>query len=266
MHDLSGKKGFIFDLDGVVYIGKTPIEGARETLAHIREIGGKVRFLTNNAADSRDYHVRKLGSMGICCEINEVITSSQGVAIYLKDRYGTGKCFVIGEEGFVGELRQQGFRVVEGKEGERADFVAVGVDSGFTYEKLTIALRAVKNGARFIAANPDVSRPGEEGLDPAAGAMIAALEAASGVKPEVVIGKPNPMLFEIAVKGMGLRRNQVATVGDRIDTDIVGGNRFNLYTILVLTGITKRGDLRGLKGEERPKLVLDSVADLKGLL
>jgi len=266
MGELSGKKGFIFDLDGVVCIGKTPIDGVRETLAHIREIGGKVRFLTNNAANSREHYVRKLGGMGIRCERNEVITSSQGVAIYLKNRYRSGKCFVIGEEGFVGELRQKGFEVVEGKEGERADFVAVGIDSGFTYEKLTIALRAVKNGARFIAANPDVSRPGEEGLDPGAGAMIAALEAACGVKPEVVIGKPNPMLFEIAVKGMGLRRNQVAVVGDRIDTDIVGGNRFNLYTILVLTGITKRADLKGLKGEEKPKLVLNSVADLKELL
>jgi len=265
MHDLSGKRGFIFDLDGVVYIGKTPIEGARETLAHIRETGGKVRFLTNNAADSREHYVRKLGSMGIRCEKDEVITSGQGVAIYLRSRYKNVKCFVIGERGFADELSQQGFSVLEGKEGERADFVAVGIDSGFTYEKLKIALRAVKNGARFVAANPDVSRPGEEGLEPGAGAMVAALEASSGVKPEIVIGKPNPMLFEIAVKGMGLKRNEVATVGDRIDTDIVGGNRFKLYTILVLTGITRRGDLRGLKGDEKPKLVLNSVADLREL-
>jgi 4-nitrophenyl phosphatase len=266
MGELSRKKGFIFDLDGVVYIGKTPVKGAAETFTCLRETGKKVRFITNNSGDTRESYVRKLVGMGIECSKNEVITSAQGVAVYLKNRYIKGKCFVIGEEGFADELLQNGLEVVEGEEGERADFVAVGVDSGFNYKKLTTALRAVKNGAKFIAANPDLCRPMEDGLVPGAGAMIAALEACSEVKPEVVIGKPSPMLFEIAIKGMGLKKDEVVAVGDRIDTDIVGGNRLGLYTVLVLTGIARREDLKSLKGEMKPNLVLDSIADLRGLL
>jgi len=266
MDDLSKKKGFIFDLDGVVYVGKTPVEGAVEIFTYLREMGKKVRFITNDSGRKRVSYVKKLSRMGIDCENEEIITSSQGVAVYLKNNYREGKCFVVGEEGLIDELTQHGFEVVEGRKGEGADFVAVGVDSGVNYEKLTTALRALKNGAKFIAANPDVCRPMEDGLVPGAGAMIAALEACSEVKPEVVIGKPNPMLFDIASRGMGLKRNEVVAVGDRVDTDIVGGNRFRLYTILVLTGITKGGDLRKLKGEEKPDLVLDSIADLRKLI
>ncbi|NYZ78543.1 HAD-IIA family hydrolase [Candidatus Micrarchaeota archaeon] len=266
MDDLREKKGFIFDLDGVVYVGKTPVEGAVGTFAYLRETGKKVRFITNDSSRKRVSYFAKLRDMGIECSKDEIINSSQGVAIYLENKYKEGKCFVVGEEGLVDELTQHGFEVVEGKDGERADFVVVGVDSGFDYEKLTIALRAVKNGARFIAANPDVSRPREDGLVPGAGAMVAALEACSEIMPEAVIGKPNPMLFDIAVKEMGLRESEVAGVGDRIDTDIVGGNRFGLYTILVLSGITKKEDLKSLRGEKKPKLVLKSIAELRKLL
>jgi HAD superfamily hydrolase (TIGR01457 family) len=266
MGELSRVKGFIFDLDGVVYVGKTPVDGAVETFAYLRDASRKVRFITNDSGRKRASYITKLGNMGIECGRDEIITSSQGVAVYIRGKYKEGKCFVVGEEGLVDELTQHGFEVVEGRKGEGADFVAVGVDSGVTYEKLTTALRALKNGAKFIAANPDVSRPMEEGPVPGAGAMIAALEVSSGVKPEVVIGKPNPMLFEIAIKGMGLKKDEVVTVGDRIDTDIVGGNRLGLYTVLVLTGIARREDLKSLKGEMKPDLVLDSIADLRGVL
>ena len=266
MGELSKKKGFIFDLDGVVYVGKTPVEGAVETFAYLRDAGRKFRFITNDSSRKRASYITTLSNMGIECGRDEIITSSQGVAVYLKDKYKEGKCFVVGEEGLVDELTQHGFEVVEGRGGERANFVAVGVDSGVTYEKLTTALRALKNGASFIAANPDVSRPREDGLVPGAGAMIAALEACSEVKPEIVIGKPNPMLFDIAIKGMGLKKDEVAVVGDRIDTDIVGGNRLGLYTVLVLTGIARREDLKSLEGDAKPNLVLDSIADLRELL
>lgn len=266
MDDLSRKKGFIFDLDGVVYVGKTPVEGAAETLAYLKKTARKVRFITNDSSYELEGYVGRLNRMGVECSKEEIITSGEGTAIYLKSRYKGGKCFVVGERGLSNELTRWGFEIVEGRDGERADFVVVGIDSRFGYEKLTTALRAVKNGARFIATNSDASRPQEDGIVPGAGAMVAALEECSGVKPEVVVGKPNPMLFDIAIGGMGLKKSEVAAVGDRADTDIAGGNRLGLYTILVLTGVTKKRDLKNLKAEEKPKLVLNSIADLRELL
>jgi len=266
MDDLGKKRGFIFDLDGVVYIDDTQIDGAAETLAYLRKKGITLRFLTNNASKSRMDYARKLGGMGIECSEEEVVTSSYGAVLYLKEKYKEGKCLVVGEEGFEEELSKQGFGVVSGREGEKADFVMVGIDRNFNYAKLTTALRAVGNGARFIAANLNPSKPTEEGIVPGAGAMVAALEACSGVKPDVVIGKPNSILFDICIKSMKLRKEDIATVGDVLDIDIAGSNRLNLYTILVLSGITKRKDLKNLTAEMKPSLVLNSIADLRKLL
>ncbi len=266
MGELSKKKGFIFDLDGVVYIGDTPIEGAGETLACLREKRKKVRFLTNNASKSRRDYARKLNEMRIECDEEEVITSSYGAAIYLKEKYKKGKCVVIGEEGLKSELAEQGFEVVSGREGEDANFVVVGIDRNFNYVKLTTALRAVKSGARFIATNLNPSKPSEGGILPGAGAMVAALEVCSGAKPEVIIGKPNPMLFDICIRSMQIRKEEVATVGDVVDVDIVGSNRLHLYSILVLTGIAKKEDLKNLNGEMKPNLILNSIAELRELI
>jgi len=263
MVDLREKRGFIFDLDGVVYIGDTPVEGARETLTYIRKSGRKVCFLTNNASKSRRDYVRKLNGMGIGCSKKEVLTSAYGLALYLRKKYKKGKCVVIGESGLNEELRLCGFEVVSGKEGENADFVAVGIDRRFDYDKLKTALRAVRNGARFVAANLNPSKLEEDGIVPGAGAMVAALEISSGVKPEAVIGKPNRTLFEMALTEMHLKKSEVAKVGDVLDVDIAGGNRFGIYTVLVLTGIAKKEDLRGLGGEMKPKLVLNSIEDLR---
>lgn len=258
-------KGFIVDLDGVLYTGNTPISGALETILYLRERGRKVRFVTNKSDESRGEYARKLSEMGVRCGEDEVIPSSYGVALYLKEKYGKGRCFVIGGRGMVEELREGGFEVVSGREGEKASFVVVGIDRELTYEKLKIGMRALMNGARFVAANPDLLKPDEDGPVPGAGAIVAALEACSGVKP-VVVGKPNRMLFEMAVESMGMRKKEVAVVGDVVDTDIVGGNRLGLYTILVLSGVTKKGQVRGLRGERKPKLVLNSIAELKELL
>ncbi|MEM3556155.1 MAG: HAD-IIA family hydrolase [Candidatus Micrarchaeia archaeon] len=264
MGEIGGIRGFIFDLDGVVYIGETPVKGAAETLNYLRGKGKRIRFVTNKSDESRGGYVRKLNRMGVECSEREVIPSSYGTAVYLKKKYGGGRCFVIGGRGVIEELKKHGFEIVSGREGEKADFVVVGIDRKFNYEKLKVGMRAVMNGAKFIATNRDCTKPSEDGLVPGAGAMIAALEACTGVKPEVVIGKPNRMLFEIAVREMGLKRKEVAVVGDKIDTDVAGGRRVGLYTILVLTGITKREDLR-INRESKPDLVVESISELMKL-
>jgi len=253
-------RGFIFDLDGVVYVGRTPVKGAAETLAYLRKRGRKLRFVTNKSDESRKEYVKKLREMGVECREEEVIPSSYGTAVYLKEKYGKGRCFVVGGNGVVEELREHGFEVVRE---EKVDFVVVGIDEGFNYEKLKTAMRAVRNGARFIATNPDCTKPSEDGLVPGAGAMIAALEACSGVKPEIIIGKPNSILFEIAVEGMGLGREEVAVVGDRVDTDVVGGKRFGLFTILVHSGAV---DLENLSEESKPDMVVSSINELRKFL
>jgi len=248
-------KSLIVDLDGVLYRGDQAIVGAREFIALLQREGVPFLLLTNNSTRTPGQYVTKLAKMGVAIEESDVLTSAQATALYL-DRIAPpgARVYVIGEESLRAALREKYTIAQEG-----ADFVVVGMDSRLTYEKLKAATLLIRGGARFIATNPDKTLPKEEGLAPGNGAIIAALEAATGVAP-LVVGKPEPAIFDLALAKIGAGKEGASVIGDCLETDILGGQRAGLATILVLSGATSRKELEN--STIKPDLVFENVRQL----
>jgi len=245
----------IIDLDGVLYRGDEAIVGAKEFIALLQREGVPFLLLTNNSTRTPGQYVTKLAKMGIAIEESDVLTSAQATALYLGRIARPGaRVYAIGEEGLRAALGER-YTIAE----EGADFVVVGMDTGLTYEKLRVAALLIRGGARFIATNPDKTLPTEEGLVPGNGAVLAALEAATGVAP-FVVGKPEPAVFDLALARMGVGKEGAAVIGDRLETDILGGRRAGLITILVLSGATSRQELEN--STIKPDLVFKNVRQL----
>ena len=256
LEKLRSIKSFIIDMDGVLYRGQQRLPGARQFLTHLQEQAIPFILATNNSTLTPTQYVAKLGAMDIEVTEDRILTSSQATALYLTQvTDATARVYAIGEQGLLSALRQQGFVIT----GEDVDFVVVGMDRELTYEQLKIATLAIRAGATFIGTNPDTTLPTEEGLVPGNGATLAALEASTGVSP-LIIGKPESILLRLAMKEMGARPENTAIIGDRLETDILGGKETGLTTILVLSGISDREELA--TSPYQPDLVFDSVGDV----
>ena len=248
-------KSLIIDMDGVIYRGDEAIVGAKEFIALLQRGGVPFLFLTNNSTRTPGQHVTKLAKIGIAIEESDVLTSAQATALYMeKIARPEARVYAIGEEGLRAALGER-YTIAE----EGADFVVVGMDRGLTYEKLKTATLLIRGGARLIATNPDKTLPTEEGLVPGNGAITAALEAATGMAP-FVVGKPETAIFDLALARMGVGKEGVAVIGDRLETDILGGRRAGLSTILVLSGATSRQELEN--SSIKPDLVFENVRQL----
>jgi glycerol 3-phosphatase-2 len=243
---------FLFDLDGVLYRGSDAVRGAVEAVRAVRAAARPVVFVTNNATRTPGEVASFLRQLGFDATREEVVTSAIATAAMLSSRAGAS-AFVIGERGLREALTSAGIDVVGG-DPERADVVVVGLDRGLTYAKLKRAALLVQRGAELVASNPDRTFPQTDGLWPGAGALLAAVEAATGVTPTVV-GKPYPPLFETARDRA--RSREPLVIGDGIDTDIAGANALGWDSLLVLTGVTTEDDLASLT--EKPTYV---AADL----
>jgi len=232
-------KNLIIDMDGVLYRGRRLLPGAKEFLHHLEERKTAYILVTNNSTRTPEEYVAVLKEMGIEVCPRWILTSALATADYLGNIFPQGaRLYLIGEEGLYSALAAQGFEF-----GERdVEAVVVGMDRELTYEKLKTATVAIRQGARFVGTNPDKSFPAEEAIVPGAGAILAAIEAATGVQP-TVIGKPEPLLFQMALQRMDATEKETAVIGDRLETDILGGQRCGLTTILVLTGISQQQDL-----------------------
>jgi len=250
-------RGWLFDLDGTVYRGDSLISGAADAIAALRAAGRRVAFLSNKPIQTRADYARKLTRLGIPTGEDEVINSSLVLARHLARLDHGAPVFVIGEPPLIGELRAHGFEV---RADHRVRWMVIALDRTFDYAKLNTALQAVRQGARLIATNPDRTCPTEDGEIPDCAGMTAAVEAVTGRKVEVVVGKPSPIILEVALAQLGVNAGECVIVGDRLETDIVMGKRLGLATILVLTGITTAGDAR--IAETAPDLVLSSIRDL----
>ncbi|MBS7611382.1 HAD-IIA family hydrolase [Candidatus Bathyarchaeota archaeon] len=253
-------KAVIFDLDGCLYRGEIPIEGASESLEELRKMGFKIMFLTNNATKTVEEYTSRLNKIGIKCLEEEVLTSGLATSIYLAEKYGSVKVLPVGGKALEEELRRKGHNVLNWREKCEADFVVACLDFDFNYEKLKNACQAVYNGARFIATNADPTVPVENRLIPGAGAIVAAISKATGRKP-LVVGKPSQIIMKVALKRLGVEGFETVVVGDRLDTDVKAGWRINALTVLVLTGATSLRDLERWRGV-KPSLVLESVREL----
>jgi 4-nitrophenyl phosphatase len=237
--DWSTLRGLLIDLDGVVYTGLDPIAGAAGFLAQARQRGLPFLLVTNNSTTSPQLVAERLRGMHIEAQPEEILTSAQAAAAYVRKHSTAGASVrIIGEVGLRQAAEEEGLSVVD--DGElRVDWVIAGLDRAFDYQKLTLATRSILAGARFVATNADALLPVEGGnVLPGAGTMIAAIQTATAVEP-VVVGKPEPGLFEHGLARLGgLQPHDVAMVGDRLDTDVVGGHRAGLRTILVVSGVT----------------------------
>ena len=250
-------RGWLFDLDGTIYLGERLIPGADAAIAALRAAGRRVAFLSNKPLQTRAEYAAKLTRLGVPAAPDDVINSSLVLARYLRDRDPGAPVFVIGEPPMLDEMRAHGFEV---RPDERVRWVVIAFDRTFDYAKLNVALQAVKQGARLIATNPDRTCPVEGGEIPDCAGMIAAVEAVTDKKVEAIVGKPSPIILEVALAALGVPARDAAIVGDRIETDIVMGRRLGLGTVLVLSGVTRADDPR--IAAVAPDHVVRSVGDL----
>ena len=234
-------RGWLFDLDGTIYVGERLVPGAAEVVAALRAEDRRLAFLTNKPLETRADYARKLTRLGIPVDADDVITASLVLARHLRGLDPGAPVYVIGEPPLLAEMRAHGFEV---RDDERVRWVVIAFDRTFTYAKLNTALQAVKAGARLIATNPDRTCPVEGGEIPDCAGMIAAVEAVTDRKVETIVGKPSPIILAVALSALGVAAADAVMVGDRIETDVAMGKRSGLATILVLSGITRPDDPR----------------------
>ena len=246
----------IIDMDGVLWHGDKPMDGLQDFFAALRQHRLTFVLATNNSSRLPEQYVAKLARFGVEVPAERILTSSQAAATYLANLAPPGtRVYAIGEDGVRGALKQQGFVLTD----DGAEHVVVGWDRQLTWNKLTTAALLIHAGASFIGTNPDTSYPTERGPAPGNGAQLAALETTTGVAP-VVVGKPEPWMYEEAMRRMGSRPETTIVIGDRIDTDIAGGIRAGLTTILVLSGLANEADLAA--SAIKPDLVCTDIGEL----
>jgi 4-nitrophenyl phosphatase len=232
---LADARGFILDMDGVLYRGDTPIEGVPEFLASLSAAGIACTMATNNATMSAAQYVAKLAGMGITVAESVIVTSSKATRTYLQATYPRGTTlFVVGMAALKEALFGDGYFTPAGRD---AQVVVSGADFELTYDALKIACLAIRAGADYVATNADVTFPSEDGLVPGSGAIVAALSASTSVEP-LVVGKPSPVMIEACLELMGVDKAAAVMLGDRLDTDILAGQRAGVRTVMVLTGVS----------------------------
>ncbi len=258
-------KGFIFDLDGTVYVSDQLIPDADRVIRLIREKGRKVVFLSNKPIQTREDYASKLTRLGIPTQADEVINSTFVMTNYLKKISPQARLFVIGEPPFIEELKRAGFQITH--EPQEIEYVVVAFDRTFDYGKLNVAFQAIKRGAHFVATNPDRTCPVVGGEIPDCAGMIAAIEAVTEKKVEVIVGKPSPLMIQTVLDVLGLRPEDCILIGDRIETDIKMGKEAGIATGIVLTGVTDEEALKKIKHTpSQPDFVFQSIADVENLL
>jgi HAD superfamily hydrolase (TIGR01450 family) len=249
----------LLDLDGCVWVGEQAVDGAVEAVAALRDGGKGIAFLTNDVRHAPEDFVRKLWRLGFQAAVDEVVTCGAALQFVLADRSERGAAFVIGSQALVDHVADAGLRIVNNTEfATRADLVVVGVHEAFDFRELRIATQAVLRGADLIGATRDGTFPMPDGPWPGSGAVLAAVEEATGRRAERTVGKPEPDMYDAARDRLG--EGRYLAVGDRVDIDVAGARRAGIDSALVLTGIATDADADA--ADPRPTHVADSLAAL----
>ncbi len=256
---------FVFDIDGCLAVGSTPLPGAVETLAALRQRGYRFVLFTNDSLLSPDAWVRKVENLGFRFPDLRVLTAGQLAADWLAQRFPGGRVFVIGSEAMAEEVRRRGLEVLEAAHAAAAQAVLVARTPEFTYAQLTAGLRALRSGAALVTTSMARTIPAPDGPVPGTGALTSALAYAAQVEP-VVLGKPSAVASQVCLTLAGFSADRCAFVGDDPALDVAAGKAVGAYSILVLTGTTREQDVPGLPEPHRPDLVLPSVRDLMNVL
>ena len=250
-------EGYVFDLDGTVYLGDKLLPGAKETLGELKRLS-RVVYLTNKPLQMPADYAAKLTRLGVETSPEEVVSSTDALLLYLKEHAPGARLLVIGEKPLVGLLRAGGYEVLDQAEG--VEVVVVSFDRTFDYRKLKVAFDAVRAGARLVATNPDAYCPTSDGGLPDCAAMLAAVEASTGARAEAVVGKPSPHMAHAVLGRLGVPAGDTLLVGDRLATDIRMANECGMAGALVLTGATTLDEALG--SGDRPEYVIENLADL----
>ena len=260
VESLADVRGVLFDLDGVVYLGSTPLPGAQGIFDWLEQHARPYCLVTNNSTRTPRQYQDRLLDMGIRVPLPTIYTSALATAQFLKKQYPDGApVYVIGEAGLQEALDEAGFWI----ETERPRVVCVGLDQHLTYQKLQTACLAIRAGARFIGTNPDRTLPTEIGLVPGNGSILAALQTCTDVAP-LVIGKPSATMIDLAIERLGVSKESTVIIGDRLDTDIQAGAAAGITTVLVLTGVHHLADIP--RFPVAPDFVVDDLIQFREAL
>lgn len=251
----TSRKSVLTDMDGVLVLGRTIIPGAEQFIARLVAEERPFLVMTNNSMYPPVILSHRLSRIGLDIPAERIHTSALATAQFLDSQRPRGSVYVIGEEGLYEALEDIGYAFVD----RDPDYVVLGETQDYSFERITRAIRLIESGARFIATNPDVSGPSEEGIVPATGAIAALIESAIGATP-YYIGKPNPLMIRTALRRIGEHSANTIMIGDRMDTDILIGIESGLETVLVLTGLTTREMVD--RFPYQPTYIVDSVADV----
>lgn len=251
--------GYVFDLDGTVYLGDRALPGAVQAIQRIRGAGSRVTFVTNKPLETAADYADKLTRLGVPAGEKDVVTAVDSLLFYLQRTHPRETFLLIAEPVVTDAIRAHGFQVTE--EPSRASVVVVSFDRTFDYAKLNAAYRAVRlHGAALVATNPDPYCPTPDGGLPDCAAMLAAVEACTGARAEAITGKPSEHMAGTVLSRLGIAASDVAMVGDRIDTDMAMARAMGMAGVLVLTGATSWHDLEMVS--DRPPYVIDGLHQL----
>jgi NagD protein len=251
---------YIFDLDGTIYLGDSLLPTAAQTITHLRQLGKRIVFLSNNPTKTRQDYAQKLTRLGLETAAFDIINSSAVMLHFLQQNTPNARLFVIGEQSLHHELRHAGFTLTE--EADQVDVVIASFDRTFTYHKLQVAFDALRKSspARFFATNADKYCPVPGGGQPDAAAIIAAIEACTDVKCEAIVGKPSHHMAQAVLDLLQLPPERCLMTGDRLETDVLMGLNAGMSAALVLTGATTTAALE--TAEIQPTYLINQLSEL----
>ncbi len=255
MHEVFEKKGFICDMDGVIYHGNKILDGVKDFVNWLIDNDKKFVFLTNSPEKTPHELSMKLDRMGLSVSADHFYTSAMATAEFLDTQKPNCTAYVIGEAALTKALYDRSIYMND----VNPDYVVVGETRTYNFEKIEKAIELVNKGAKLIGANPDITGPTERGVMPATGSLIAPIEISTG-KKAYFVGKPNPLMLRHGLKKINCHSEEIAFIGDRMDTDIIAGIESNVDTVLVLSGVTALDDIDNFP--YRPKYIFKSINDM----
>ena len=260
LEHLRSARCFLLDMDGTFYLGDQLLPGALDFIQTITAAGQDYHFLTNNSSRSSWQYAEKITRLGLEVPPERIFTSGEASTLYLQQKLPGGRVYLVGTPELEDEFLRHGFQLVQ----DSPDWVVLGFDTTFTYDKLSRLCDHVRGGLPYIATHPDFNCPTPKGPIPDIGAVIAFVRTSTGRDPDLVVGKPNRLIIDMLAGKLGLSTSQLVMVGDRLYTDIALGENVGLTTVLVLSGETQKEDL--VESPFKPDFVFENLDALRQAL